>query len=158
LLLDGRPLLDHVLAAVADAARIVVVGPERPTSVPVRWCREAPVGGGPVAAIAAGLAEVTAPVCVLLAADLPRIAPAVPGLLAALTGHDAAVLQSAGRRNHLAAAWRTPALRAAVAGIGGPAGAAARDLYLECDVAEVDDPGQWGRDCDTWADVEALRA
>lgn len=156
LLVDGRTMLDHVLAAVAGAGRRVVVGPVRPTAVPVVWRRESPVGGGPVAALAAGLPEVAAPYCVLLAADLPRIAPAVPVLLAAVAGRDAAVLVADGRRNVLAAAWLTEALRAAVAQLPDPAGAAVRALYEGRDVAEVEDAGGWGRDCDTWADLEAL--
>jgi molybdopterin-guanine dinucleotide biosynthesis protein A len=156
LLVDGRSLLDHVLAAVAGAARIVVVGPVRATSVPVRWRRESPVGGGPVAALAVGVAEVTALHCVLLAADLPRIGPAVPLLLGALGEHDAVVLVSAGRRNFLAAAWRTAALRDAIADLADPAGTAVRTLYDGRDVVEVEDTGGWGRDCDTWTDLEDL--
>ena len=156
LLLDGRPLLDHVLAAVAAAERVVVVGPTRPTLRPVQWRREAPIGGGPVAALAAAVVDVRAPQCVVLAADLPRVGPAVPVLLGALAGHDAAVLRTAGRRNFLAAAWRSAALRDALAGITEPAGVAARTLYDGCDVVEVEDVDGWGRDCDTWADLEAL--
>lgn len=156
LLLDGRPLLDHVLAAVAGADRIVVVGPERPSAVPVIWRRESPPGGGPVAAIAAALPDLTAPYCVVVAADLPRIAPAVPVLTKAIEDHDAAVLVSGGRVNYLAAAWRTDALRAAIANGGDPAGAAARTLYAGHDIVEVTDAGGWGRGCDTWADFAAL--
>jgi molybdopterin-guanine dinucleotide biosynthesis protein A len=59
----GRSLLDGVLdrAAGLDPAGIVVVGPHRPTSAAVRWAREQPPGGGPLAALAAGLAAVPAP-------------------------------------------------------------------------------------------------
>jgi molybdopterin-guanine dinucleotide biosynthesis protein A len=156
LLIGGRPLLDHVLAGVLGADPIVVVGPERPTSVPVLWRREEPVGGGPVAALAAGLPEVTAALCVVLAADLPGVAPAVPLLLGAVGDHDAAVLVSAGRRNYLAAAWRTQALRDAIAAVAEPSGGAMRTLYEGCDVVDVQDVDGWGRDCDTWADLEEL--
>ncbi|WP_431983865.1 DUF6457 domain-containing protein [Streptomyces qinglanensis] len=51
----GRPLLDRVLAACGDAAATVVVGPRRPTCRPVLWAREEPPGGGPLAALQAGL-------------------------------------------------------------------------------------------------------
>lgn len=51
----GRTLLGHVLVATADAEPVVVVGPERPAAGVV-WTREDPPGGGPVAALAAGLA------------------------------------------------------------------------------------------------------
>lgn len=73
LLVGGARLLDHAVAACAGARRIVVVGPERPTVIPVAWVREDPPGGGPVAALAAGLAAVSAPVTLLLAADLPFV-------------------------------------------------------------------------------------
>ncbi|MEE4545309.1 NTP transferase domain-containing protein [Streptomyces sp. V4-01] len=52
----GRMLLDRVLAACPGARATVVVGPRRPTSRPVRWTREDPAGGGPLPALAAGLA------------------------------------------------------------------------------------------------------
>ncbi|MFF2567556.1 DUF6457 domain-containing protein [Streptomyces sp. NPDC058084] len=51
----GRPLLDRVLAGCRDAGRTVVVAEPRATARPVEWAREEPPGGGPVAALAAGL-------------------------------------------------------------------------------------------------------
>jgi molybdopterin-guanine dinucleotide biosynthesis protein A len=52
----GRPMLDRVLAAASGATRRIVVGPAR-AGVPadVIQVREEPPGGGPVAALAAGL-------------------------------------------------------------------------------------------------------
>ncbi|MFE4697878.1 NTP transferase domain-containing protein [Streptomyces sp. NPDC056738] len=67
----GRTLLDRVLAACADAARTVVVAGPRPTARPVEWAREDPPGGGPLAALDAGLRHTTAPYVLLLSADLP---------------------------------------------------------------------------------------
>src|SRR3954451_21606618 len=61
-------LLDRVLGAVPDASSVVVVGPSRATSRPVTWVREDPPGGGPVAALAAGLPLMTAPFVAVLAA------------------------------------------------------------------------------------------
>ncbi|MFF6775602.1 DUF6457 domain-containing protein [Streptomyces sp. NPDC012637] len=55
----GRPLLDRVLAACRDAGRIVVVAEPRATAHPVEWAREEPPGGGPVAALDAGLRRLT---------------------------------------------------------------------------------------------------
>lgn len=54
----GVTLLDGVLAACAGAAPIVVVGPRRATRTAVRWAREEPPQGGPLAALAAGLGVV----------------------------------------------------------------------------------------------------
>ena len=172
--LDGAPkpqlevagvrLLDRVVAAVPGAARVVVVGPRQPVAREVTWTRETPAGSGPVAALAAGLALVDAPVVeapavLVLAADLPWIAGAVAPLLAALPADGAAVLVDAdGRRNHLAAAWRTASLRAALAALGDPVGAAVRAVFAAAaEVVEVPDPGGWGRDCDTWDDLARAR-
>ncbi|MFG2195084.1 DUF6457 domain-containing protein [Streptomyces sp. NPDC048639] len=94
----GRPLLDRVLGACADAAVTVVVGSRRPTVRAVRWAREEPPGAGPLAALDAGLRQVTAPVVLALSADLPFLsADTVRVLLAELdrpvrTGADASAV------------------------------------------------------------------
>ncbi|MFI0964261.1 NTP transferase domain-containing protein [Streptomyces sp. NPDC021080] len=67
----GRTLLDRVLAACADAGRTVVVAGPRPTARPVEWAREDPPGGGPLAALDAGLRHTVAPYVLVLSADLP---------------------------------------------------------------------------------------
>ncbi|MFD6552737.1 molybdenum cofactor guanylyltransferase, partial [Streptomyces sp. NPDC058398] len=67
----GRTLLDRVLAACADATRTVVVAGPRPTARPVEWAREDPPGGGPLAALDAGLRHTAAPYVLVLSADLP---------------------------------------------------------------------------------------
>ncbi|MGW0967590.1 NTP transferase domain-containing protein [Streptomyces sp. NPDC002516] len=67
----GRTLLDRVLAACADATRTVVVAGPRPTARPVEWAREDPPGGGPLAALDAGLRLTEAPHVLVLSADLP---------------------------------------------------------------------------------------
>ncbi|MER7516789.1 DUF6457 domain-containing protein [Streptomyces sp. NPDC126499] len=55
----GRPLLDRVLEGCRDARRTIVVAEPRATARPVEWTREDPPGGGPVAALAAGLRRLT---------------------------------------------------------------------------------------------------
>jgi len=75
-LVGGVPLLDRVLGALSNEADVVVVGPARRTARPVRFVLEQPPGGGPVAAIAAGLAQLAAERCFLLAADLPFLTAA----------------------------------------------------------------------------------
>src|SRR3954453_2698201 len=159
LTVGGRRLLDHVLDAVRDAEQLVVVGPEQPVERPVVWCREGPPGGGPVAALAAGWARTPADVVLLLAADLPWIAPAVPVLRAAVPGRGAAVLIDAdGRVNYLAAAWWRPALTGALAEVGAVQGASMRSLVARVPVVEVPDAQGWGRDCDTWDDLARARS
>jgi molybdopterin-guanine dinucleotide biosynthesis protein A len=158
--MGGVSLLEHVLAAVAAAGRIVVVGPARAVSPPVIWCREQPAGGGPVAALAAGVSLVRADVVLTLAADLPWIGPAVPVLrseLAASSADCAALIDGAGRVNYLAAAWRHTALVRAMGALGEPAGAAMRALVSTATLLHVPDDGDWGLDCDTWGDVDGAR-
>ncbi|GAA3742586.1 hypothetical protein GCM10022225_27640 [Plantactinospora mayteni] len=70
----GRPMVDRVLAAVADADLRVVVGPTGDLPAGVRATREQPPGGGPVAAVAAGLALLPD----TLPADTSRAAPPTP--------------------------------------------------------------------------------
>ncbi len=90
LIVGGQTLLGAVVSAVtsAGADQIVVVGPERTgpdARGRVRYAREDPPGRGPVAALACGLDQVSAPLVVLLAADLPFLRPAhVRRLLTAL--------------------------------------------------------------------------
>jgi molybdopterin-guanine dinucleotide biosynthesis protein A len=110
------------------------------------------VSGGPVAAIASALRSVEESVVVTLAGDQPWIAPAVPILLQALDGHDVAVLVDGGR-HYLAAAWRTRALKAAVADLDSPIDAPVRLLFAGRRVAVVADRDGWSRDIDAPSDL-----
>ncbi|MFB9737805.1 NTP transferase domain-containing protein [Streptomyces thermocoprophilus] len=161
----GRTLLDRVLAACADAAVTVVVADPRPTARPVRWVREDPPGGGPLAALEAGLRHTTADRVVVLSADLPFLAaPTVRGLLAALdaTGADGALLTDGdGRDQPLVAAYRTPALRRELAAFTARhtalTGLPLRRLTSGLDLTRVPDPVA-SFDCDTWDDIATARA
>ncbi len=80
--------------------------------------------------------------------------------MAALAGSPAdcaALVDADGRVNYLAAAWRRAALERAVAALGPPSGASMRSLVAGVAVAAVPDRAGWGRDCDTWADVDDAR-
>jgi molybdopterin-guanine dinucleotide biosynthesis protein A len=159
LVVGGRSLLDRVLDAVSNAARTVVVGPQQPVGRDVIWGREQPPGGGPVAALAAGVPLTAADVVVVLAADLPWIAPAVPALRAALPASGAAVLTDpSGRANYLAAAWRRGDLVSALQRSGSLSGASMRSVLESVPVVGVPDRAGWGRDCDTWDDLAQARA
>lgn len=152
----GVTLLDRALAAAAGATRRVVVGPAGGTTVAHISTREDPPGGGPVAAISAGAGHVTAPLAVVLAADLPFVTAAtVGGLLAAVVpGIDVAVLiDDAGRDQLLLAAWRTAVLRERLTALGDPAGQPARRLFDSVAVARVPGEGQSGRP-PPWLDVD----
>ncbi|AEY90514.1 molybdopterin-guanine dinucleotide biosynthesis protein [Streptomyces hygroscopicus subsp. jinggangensis 5008] len=161
----GRALLDRVLAACADAGTTVVVAAPRPTARPVRWTREEPPGGGPVAALEAGLRLTTAGHTVVLSADLPFLGQTtLRRLLTALedTGADGALLTDAdGRDQPLVAAYRTPALRreltALAAAHGGLGGLPLRRLTGALRLTRVPDPLA-SFDCDTWDDIATARA
>jgi molybdopterin-guanine dinucleotide biosynthesis protein A len=153
----GARLLDRVLTAVADAEQVVVVGPRRPLARSVVWTREDPPGSGPAAALAAGLAAVTADQVVVLAADLPLLdADAVRSLRQAAAGRDGAVLvDDTGREQLLVGCWSTVALRAAVDRYGSLVDASLRGVLSGLDRAAVRTPGPrpaW-LDCDTPDDV-----
>jgi molybdopterin-guanine dinucleotide biosynthesis protein A len=161
----GRPMLDGVLDAVAEADVVIVVGPPElrlPGGV-VRVLEEPP-GGGPVAATAAGLAALAgtgaeaelatrgvggrpaagpsgAGAIGLFAADLPFLdASAVAALrdaLARSTVDGAVYVDSTGRRQTLCGVWRIPSLRAALNRLGPPGGASMRALLAGLRIVEV---------------------
>ncbi|KDN84128.1 hypothetical protein KCH_39190 [Kitasatospora cheerisanensis KCTC 2395] len=160
LTVGGRPLLDRVLTACAGARRVLVVGPRRPTGHPgVHWLREDPPGGGPLAAVAAALPQVSAPLVLLLAADLPFLDAATVARLVARVGDaDGALLVDAeGRDQPLAAAYRTAALRTALAALPAPAGRPLRALTAGLRLVRVPDPAGASFDCDTPEELAAAR-
>ncbi|WP_432073332.1 NTP transferase domain-containing protein [Streptomyces wuyuanensis] len=162
----GRTLLDRVLTASRGAGRTIVVGGRRPTARPVTWTRETPPGGGPLAALHAGLRESGAPTVVVLSADLPFLDDGtVRRLLEALDsgGREGALLVDAdGRDQPLVAAYRAEPLHRELALIaaehGGLAGLPLRLLTSELDldrVAAADPLAAY--DCDTWEDIVTAR-
>lgn len=151
-------LLDRVLAAVPAASTVVVVGPSRPVTREVVWAREDPPGSGPVAALRTGLARVSSPYVVLLAADLPFLTEkVVDRLLAGLEGDGALLVDDTGRDQYLCSAWRTDALRRADLTVD-RLGSVVQGLDVtRLDVAVAPGvPGPW-TDCDTPADLERAR-
>jgi molybdopterin-guanine dinucleotide biosynthesis protein A len=157
----GRTMLAAVLAACAGAATRIVVGPPQPVADGVVVLREQPPGGGPVAAMRAGLAVVRTEVVAVVAGDLPFLVPEVlDELLAALTDDGALAVDDAGRDQYLLGVWRTAALRAALAGTA--AHAPVRRVLAPLTVRRVrlaappGTPPPW-LDCDTPADLARAR-
>ena len=175
LVVDGLTLLERTLSGVPDDVAVVVAGPE--VSVPgvgrrrVTFAPEDPPGGGPVAGLDAALAHVSTAVVVVLATDLPFVGRTPAELAARLlgAGEPDGVLEgvlaadASGRTQQLCAAYRTAALRGAIAAGGSPTGAAMRDVVarLRVEVADaasgavIGDP-TW--DVDTPEDLARMTA
>ncbi|MFE4307478.1 NTP transferase domain-containing protein [Streptomyces sp. NPDC056891] len=174
----GRALLDRVLAACRGADRTVVVGDSRPTVHPVRWTREDPPGGGPLAALDAGVREIRAgagagvgetgaDVLLVLSADLPFLdedtVHRLLGALADAPDAEAALLTDAGGRDQpLVAAYRATPLRRELARIaeerGTLAGGPLRQLTGALRLTRVAAGPLASFDCDTWEDIATARA
>ncbi|MFJ7942885.1 NTP transferase domain-containing protein [Streptomyces sp. NPDC096354] len=162
----GRALLDRVLATCTDAATTVVVGGRRPTARAVTWTREEPQGGGPLAALDAGVRHTSAECVLVLSADLPFLGGStVEALLAAAGCADrdgALCVDQDGRDQPLVAVYRAEPLRRELALLatehGGLAGLPLRLLTHELDLARVEAGPLASFDCDTWEDIAAARA
>lgn len=158
---NGRTLLRTALDAVAGSVT-VVVGPPRELPDGIRCAIEDPPGGGPAAALSAGLRALDdLPEEVLiaaLAADLPALSRnSVRRLSTALSRapetSGAVLLDRSGRRQYLIGVWRTGALRAAVAARPGWAGRPLRELLDPLIGVEVTVLGDEAEDIDTPQDL-----
>ncbi|WP_040338525.1 molybdenum cofactor guanylyltransferase [Candidatus Blastococcus massiliensis] len=158
----GRSMLATVLGAVADAERRIVVGPPQPVPGDVAVVREHPPGGGPVAALRAGLPSVRTEVVAVLAGDLPFLtAGLIAELRAGLTDDGVLVVDETGRDQLLVGVWRTAALRDVLPDGDGPTAlrrvlAPLTTTRLRPTVAPGTPP-PW-LDCDTPADLARARA
>jgi molybdopterin-guanine dinucleotide biosynthesis protein A len=159
----GRSMLSAVLTALDGASPLVVVGPPQQVPAGVVLVREEPPGGGPVPALAAGLAAVgDVPVVAVLAADLPFVTGAlVTALRDRLTGDGVLVVDDTGRDQLLLGVWRTAVLRAATAGSRPhtPLRAVLAPLAVRRYRPPVEPgvPAPW-TDCDTPAELARARA
>ncbi|MGY3057684.1 molybdopterin-guanine dinucleotide biosynthesis protein A [Streptomyces sp. TE3672] len=162
----GRALLDRVLAACADASTTVVVGGRRSTVRPVVWTHEEPRGGGPLAALDAGIRRTTAERVLVLSADLPFLGAETVATLLAAAGQGqrdgALCTDQEGRDQPLVAVYRAEPLRRELALLatehGGLSGLPLRLLTPELDLARVAADPLASFDCDTWEDIASARA
>lgn len=153
LIIGGVPLLDRVLAAVSGAREVVVAGGPRREGV--AWTVEHPAGGGPAAAVAAGLAHVESvglgTWTLVLSVDTPRAADVVARLLPARRGDGAWIVDAEGTEQPLLAVYRTAALAERAARTH--EGMSMRRLVEGLNMHAVRDPEDLSRDVDTWDDV-----
>lgn len=184
LVVGGRSLVRRTVEAAraAGAQRIVVVGEPGLAAIGgVEVVREEPPFAGPAAAIAAGVAVLTADASqaqaerhgiLVLACDMPGCGAAVPALvraaaLEAKTPRERAphrpdgvvAVDATGRRQHLLALYDAAALGTAAERLGARAdGAAVRALVERLELSEVVIPPGSADDVDTWDDAERLGA
>ncbi len=173
--LGTRTVLERAVAGLRTGVRAVVpdadgsglvtvvAGPDehaaRAALAAVRWVREEPPGGGPVAGLAAAVAVLPPEVdtVVVGAGDAPFGGSAVPRLLGALGGlgaeaeaADGAVgVDPGGRRQPLLGAYRTAALRSALGRFGDPAAVSLRALLGRMRIVEVAVTDREALDLDT---------
>ena len=149
------------------------------------FVREDPPGSGPLAGIGAGLAAVSTPTVGVIAADMPFALPVVVEALTRLTEaaprsgvarnrrigstvpctawirnpqpQAVVPIDPQGYRQPLCAAYRTDALRTALAALGPLAGLSVRSLLLELDVMEWSVPAAALADVDTEEQLAAAR-
>jgi molybdopterin-guanine dinucleotide biosynthesis protein A len=92
-LVGGQTLLDLTLSAIPTEFQVILVGPPRPTVRPVELVREHPPGGGPAAALVAGLRHALngpAEALVVLPGDAPGAGAGALVLLERLNADPAA--------------------------------------------------------------------
>jgi len=153
----GEPMLRRVLRALADAAQIVVVGPDdlaNHLTTAVRLTREEPPGSGPVAAIAAGARLLPESEWVaVVGGDLPFLSSDALASLRQKAHEVAVYVDDEGRRQSMVTVWRGQALNRALEGVP----RAMHGLLNAAVVTEVSweggHPPPW-YDCDTPQDLE----
>lgn len=157
--LAGVPLIVTALAAASGAVRTIVVGPPTSHHPAPLTVREDPAGGGPVAAIAAGVGALGdgEEWMLVLACDSPHAANAVPSLAAAASASNrgAVIGVDRGRRQPLLAMYRRSALEEALAA-GALEGSSMQSLLERLEIDEVVLPAGSARDVDTWEDANEL--
>jgi molybdopterin-guanine dinucleotide biosynthesis protein A len=106
---------------------------------PYRCVQENPVGGGPVAGIAAALIDCESEIVGVLATDMPFAGAHMVHLLSAMTSQDDAIMyvDSQGFKQPLAALYRREALETALSKIGNPHGASMRTLISHLNIHEI---------------------
>ena len=142
-LLGDISLLDHLLISLPEEFEIIIVGPEIEVNRQnLRCVVESPIGGGPVAAIDAGLALVDTEFVVIVATDMPFASRIVVELLKKIAKPDEIAdglipLDVQNVRQSLCALYRPDSLRRALATMGKVDGKSMRELTALLDVEDV---------------------
>lgn len=153
-------LIENLLLTLPLEIEIVIVGPELENSArQVKYTQEHPLGGGPVAAIEAGLKLIDSEFVAIIATDMPFASQILAVLRENLPEtEDATIpLDPAGIRQPLCALYRRDALARAVTELGNTQGQSVRNLIQILTVRELRlDPALQRilLDVDTPADLE----
>lgn len=148
--INGRSLLEILTDGLSN---LIIVGPE--SSIPAKYVQENPISGGPVAAIAEALKEVSTPEVAIFATDMP-FAPKLLSTLRENLINDAALpLDCEGFAQPLAAIYRTEKLRNAISLLGEVENKSVKELisYLVIDRVPLVDT-EYLLDIDTPAEFE----
>lgn len=151
---EGRPMLEPVLASLAAAREIVVAGAAAPAPAGVRFVREDPPWGGPVAGLYAALDSLAspAPLVAVVAVDMPWLTgDTIARLVAACAGRDGAALVDPDGVRQLCLVVRHEALVRLRPDSAD--GFAVRRLLAPLDVAEVTGSGREAYDVDEPGDI-----
>ena len=124
----------------SKAGSIIVVGADSLfPQAPYRYIQENPVGGGPVAGIAAALGLCKSEIVGVLATDMPFAGAHMVDLISAMTSQDDAIMyvDSQGFKQPLAAIYRRKGLETALSEIGNSHGVSMRTLIAHLNVHEI---------------------
>jgi len=129
-LINGRSIIDFIVASIPDSMPLIIVGPDPKTSNDRDFTvvSENPPGGGPVAGLMAGLAQAKFDLLILLATDMPFALNYVLSLIDLLEKEDDAILfqDSEGFLQPLAGLYRKSALVNRFIELGDPTGESMR--------------------------------
>jgi molybdopterin-guanine dinucleotide biosynthesis protein A len=152
--LGGRTLLERTVdaALAVGCAEVTVVGPRWIDRLGVRWVREHPPFGGPVAGLAAALPHVVAEWVLVLPADLVSPDRATAALVEVPRQTDGACLHDdEGHPQWLTGVYRTAALRARLADFPeGVEGLSMKRVVGDLQLGRVSAGADAAADIDTW--------
>lgn len=151
----GKPIINHILDAVLPhVQQCVLIGqqPDDWSHADAQWTSEEPAGGGPAAAVAAGVAVLGPDIddVLLLAGDAPFIGDAIVKLLEPALTDGALVVEADGRLQYLCSRVKLADLVVALRNADASMHSVFAGLRVQTVSAAV-------TDADTWEDVVMLR-
>ena len=151
----NRTLLEHVADQLSDCS-LIIVGPT--SSITAQYVQEDPIGGGPVAGIAAGIESVKSERVAIYAVDTP-FAPYCRCLLeAAFEGDGVVAVDGEGYSQYLGGIYKSESLRAVLQGQSELSGQSVRKLFSKLNLVRVEVPQpELLMDIDTREDLAKAR-